>query len=171
MATNFKQSAHAILVDLVNASNVATSLALPPSAISFGEVSYNGGALEDTNVTASATAGSGYRGSVQVTYKRVNMSFMDTLTPGLVIETEAANIRDLVDYLNDVYGIQLEAADLTDTAIPALEFDVNTPVVFYADDASKIFIGQVTLQLTKPRIELASVVPVTFLDGLYAPGV
>lgn len=169
MATNFKQSAHAILVDLVNASNAATSLALAPSAITFGAVTAAGGTPEATKVTASATTGSGYRGSVEVTYNRVNMAFMDVLTPGLVIETEAANIRDLVDYLNDVYGIQLEAADLADTAVPTLQPDVNTPVVFAADAASKIFVGQVTLQLTKTLIELASVVPVTTLDGLYAP--
>ena len=169
MATNFKQSAHAILVDLVNASNAATGLALAPSAITFGEVTAYGGTTEGTIVTVSAATGSGYRGSVEVTYNRVNMAFMDVLTPGLVIETEAANIRDLTDYLNDMYGIQLEAADLADTAVPALEFDVNTPVVFAADAASKIFAGYVILQLTKPRIELASVVRVTTLDGLYAP--
>lgn len=169
MATNFKQSAHDILVDLVNASNAATGLALAPSAITFSAVTFAGGTPELTMVKASATTGSGYRGSVEVIYNRVNMSFMDTLAPLLVIETEAANIRDLAGYLNELFGIQLEAADLVDTPVPELQSDVNTPVVFAADAASKIFVGQVTLQLTKPRIELASVVPVTTLDGLYAP--
>lgn len=169
MATNFKQTAHDILVDLVNASNAATELALPPSAITFGAVTVSDYVPGATKVTASATAGSGYRGSVELHYYRVDMSFMDRLAPGLVIETEAANIRDLADYLNELFGIQLEVADLADTGVPPLEFDVNTPVVFAADADSKIFVGQVILQLTKPRIELASVVPVTVLHGLYAP--
>lgn len=169
MATNFKQTAHDILVDLVNASNAATGLELHPSAITFDNVTAAGGTLEATVVTVSATTGSGYRGSVEVTYNRVNMSFMDALAPGLVIETDATNIRDLAGYLNDMFGIQLEAADLADTLVPELQPYANTPVVFAAEGASKIFVGQVTLQLTMAPIELASMVLVTTLDGLYAP--
>lgn len=168
--TNFKQSAHAILVALLNASNAATSLNLAPSAIAFGAVSpVAEGAAEDTAVTASAQTGSGYRGSVDLQYKRVNFNFMETLAPGMVIETDAASTLELVDYLDNVFGIQLEAGDLVDTVIPALRPDENTPVVFSAGAQSKVFVGSVTINLTKSLISLPTVVLVTTLDGLYAP--
>lgn len=172
MATtsNFKQSAHQILVDLVNASNAATGLALAPGQISFGAVAPKvGGAAEDTVVTISSEIGSGYRGTVDVEYKRVPMSFMENLAPTLVIETEAANTHELIDYLNDVFGINLQAGDLVSTAIPALMPDENTDVVFAAEAASKIFVGETTIPLTKTLITLSTVILVTELDGLYAP--
>lgn len=168
--TNFKQSAHQILVDLVNASNAATGLALTPGQISFGAVApVEGGAVEDTAVTVSSEIGSGYRGTVDVQYRRVNLDFMSTLAPDLLIETEAANTRELIGYLNEVFGIQLEAEELVSTAVPELQPDVNTPVVFEAEAASKIFVGDVTINLTKTLITLSTVLLVTELDGLYAP--
>lgn len=168
--TNFKQSAHQILVDLVNASNAATGLALTAGQISFGAVAaVEGGAPEATAVTVASEIGSGYRGTVNVTYNRVNMGFMADLAPDLLIETEAANTRELTGYLNDVFGIQLGEEELVSTAVPALQPDVNTPVVFAAEPASKIFVGDVTINLTKTLITLSTVLLVTELDGLYAP--
>lgn len=172
MATtsNFKQSAHQILVDLVNASNAATGLALTPGQVSFGEVTpVAGGAVEDTAVTVSSVTGSGYRGSVDLQYKRVNLGFMEDLAPGLVIETDVANTRELVGYLNEVFGINLQEEDLVSTAVPALIPDENTDVVFAAAADSKIFCGETTIPLTKTLITLSTVILVTELDGLYAP--
>ena len=167
--SNFRQTPAKILIDLVNDSNVATSLNLAETAVTFGAPSVGVGTPETTLITASATTGSGYRGSVELQYNRVNLGFMATLAPSLVIETSVTNLQELAEYLNGVYGIQLDASDLVSTPVAGLQPDVNTPFNFVAEAASKIWFGAVALNLTATLITLADVVPVTTLDGLYAP--
>ena len=169
VVSDFTKTPHQILLHLLNESNAATNLALAESAVTFGDITEHDGAV--TEVTVTAASGSGYSGSVDVTYNRVDLGFMNVLTPSLVIETEATATDDatLLAYLNELYDINLVAGDLVSSVIPELEPDVNTPVDFTAEAANKIFWNKATINLTAPMVELASVVPVTTLDGLYAP--
>lgn len=166
--SNYLQAPAQVLLDLINADNTTN---LPLSAVSFGAPT----AVDPeatgliTNVTASATLGSGYSGSQTFTYNRVGLEFMNVNEPDLVIETEETSIHALIPYLNTTFGIQLTADDIEDGVVPAQQPDVNQPLTITAKAGSLVWAGSVVLQLTLPLIPLNTVLTVTALDGLYPP--
>ena len=73
VVSDFTKTPHQILLRLLNESNAATNLALAESAVTFDDVIRDLGAVAEVTVTAAS--GSGYRGSVDVTYIRVDLGF------------------------------------------------------------------------------------------------
>lgn len=166
--SNFKQVNAKILLDLINASNTT---ALPETAITLAAPT---AAAEDptgliTTVVATAATGSGYSGTQEFTYNRVDLGFMAVNEPDLVIETEETTIHALIPQLNATFGIQLTETDIVDGPVPELEPDVITQVVITATPGSLVWAKTVSLDLTKPLVPLSTVLTVTALDGLYPP--
>lgn len=166
--SNFLQTNDKIILDLINHSN---STELPETAVTFGAPVAE---LEDptgliTNLTASATVGSGYSGSQDFVYNRVDLGFMLVNEPDLVIESGEASIHALIPYLNEAFGIQLTADDIVDGVIEEQEPDVVKSVTITATEGSLVWAKSVTLPITLPLIPLNTVLTVTALDGLYPP--
>lgn len=166
--SNFLQTNHKILLDLINADNATT---LPESAVTFGAPATVEGDATGliTNVTASATIGSGYSGSQDFTYNRVGLGFMLVNEPDLVIETNETSKHALIPFLNETFGIQLTAEDIEDGVVETQEPDVMKEITFTATPGSLVWAGSVTLPITLPLIPLNTVLTVTNLDGLYPP--
>lgn len=166
--SNFKQTDEKILLDLINHDNATTMSA---ASVIFGEATSAGDVGNElaTNITLTAATGSGYRGTQTFTYNRVPLSFMDTLDPTLVLVTDELTTHDLLDHLNEHFGVQMTAADIVLDDLPVFLPDVNTDFVLEAAVDSKIFFGTVTLTGTAPTIPLDEVLTVTALDGLYPP--
>lgn len=165
--SNFLQAGEQILLDLINADNAKE---LPLSAVSFGAPTVvEGGAAEATSVTMSANTGSGYKGSQTFTYNRVPLSFMNVNEPDLVVETVEETIHALIPFLNSTFGIQLTEADIVDGPIAPQQPDVNSTITITAAPGSLVFVGSVDLVSTLPLVDLATLLTVTELDGLYAP--
>lgn len=166
--SNFLQTNDQILLDLINHDN---GTELPLTAITFGTpVAQEGdetGLI--TNVTASATVGSGYSGSQDFVYNRVPLSFMNDNEPDFVIETDVSSIHELIPMLNSTFGIQLTEADIVDGVVEEQEPDVMKEITIQAAQDSLVWTGQVTLAITLPLIPLNTVLTVTALDGLYPP--
>lgn len=166
--SNFKQANAKILLDLINDGNTTS---LPESAVTFGAPTTQEGDATGliTNVTASATVGSGYSGSQSFVYNRVGLGFMLVNEPDLVIETSEATKHALIPFLNDTFGIQLTADDIEDGVVEEQEPDVMKSITFTATATSLVWAGSVTLPITLPLIPLNTVLTVTNLDGLYPP--
>lgn len=166
--SNFLQAGEQILLDLINADNAKE---LPLTAVSFAAPAAVGGeaAAEATSVVVSANSGSGYKGSQTFTYNRVPMSFMNANEPDLVVETVEETIHALIPFLNSTFGIQLTEADIVDGPIAAQEPNVNAVITITATPESLVFVGSVDLVSTLPLVDLATLLTVTELDGLYAP--
>lgn len=165
---DFTQNAIAILLAQVNLDNSSN---LTAAQVTFGvpAVGTTGLGAPATTVSITANAGSGLTGSVQVVYQRVDLGFMATLDPALVITSGAGTTLDLLPFLNSYYGLALSADDIVDEALPATQADVNTPVVLTAVATSLIYQGSVSLNLTAPVAQLSDTITVTELSGLTAP--
>lgn len=164
--SNFNQANNKIVLDLINEQNAQS---LPEGSISFGAPTEVVAGQIATTLVTTAQPGSGYRGSVELTYNRVPLSFMDTNEPDLVLETDATTTQGLIPALNAAFGILLTNDDITDAPIPELEPDVDTTVALTATATTLVWHGSVDLTLTKTLVELSSVLTTTTLDGLYPP--
>lgn len=164
--SNFLQAPEQVLLDLINADNAK---ALPLTAVTFAAPAEVVPGEIASTVVMSATTGSGYKGSQTFTYNRVPLSFMNTNEPDLVIESEEASVHGLIPFLNTTFGIQLTADDIEDTPIEEQEPDVVKQVTITAKAGSLVWHGSVTLDITLPLVDLATLMTVTTLDGLYPP--
>lgn len=167
--SNFLQSGAQIVLDLINADNAKE---LPLSAVTFdAPVRMDPEDVENvaTSVTIRATTGSGYKGEQTFNYDRVPMSFMNVNEPDLIIETHELSVHALIPFLNTTFGIQLTTDDIVDAPVPVQQPDVNTTLTITAAEGSLVFAGSVDLTLTLPLVDLATLLTVTDLDGLYPP--
>lgn len=170
--SDFSKTPFQILLDLINEQH---GTALPETAVTFAAPIADA-TTDDApahrlgaKVTASATTGSGYKGSKEFNYHRVGLSFMDANEPDLIIETHEASAHALIPYLNTTFGINLTTDDIEDTPIPVQEPDVNTQIELVAKPGSLVFAGSQALTFTLPLVELGSVLTMSTLDGLYPP--
>lgn len=170
--SDFSKTPFQILLDLINEQHGTN---LPASAVTFNAPTADA-TTDDApahrlgaKVTASATTGSGYKGSKEFNYHRVALSFMAANEPDLVIETHEESMHALIPYLNTTFGINLTTDDIEDTPIPVQQPDVNTQITITAKAGSLVFAGSQALTFTLPLVELGSVLTMSTLDGLYPP--
>lgn len=163
---DFTKSAVQILIDQINEDNTST---LTPALINFGAVAVDGGGLRNSNITATAVGGSGYTGSVQFKYDRVDLATIPGARPTAFLVGDAINLADLIDEINVAYQLGLTAADFVDVAIPAFpgtEPHETQTINLAAKATSLIYRGTLVLTLDANDVTLASVVPNTTLNGL-----
>lgn len=158
-----------ILVDLINTDNAS---ALTSELVTFGLPTVAGGAspTRNTELTVNAAEGSGYTGSVLVTYNRVALSTLPVISskPAEFQLGDATLISDLLEEINTLYGVKITAADFVDGPLPTFTGELNeehdVQVVAHAD--SLIYIGSLTLKLKAEDKDLGLVITVTALNGL-----
>jgi hypothetical protein len=170
--SDFSKTPFQILLDLINEQHGTN---LPETAVTFAAPVADA-ATDDApahrlgaKVTASATTGSGYKGSKEFNYHRVGLTFMEANEPDLVVETHEASVHALLPFLNTTFGINLTTDDIEDTPIPVQEPDVMTQIELVAKADSLVFAGKQALTFTLPLVELGSVLTMSVLDGLYPP--
>jgi hypothetical protein len=115
------------LMDLIASANtepvfISADLVTPGIPVAI-DPSTNGG--ENTAITLSAKAGSGYSGSISVKYSRINLHDIldiDTDIPEIYFETTASSVSfsDVVAQFNSQYGLNLTADDFVDGVFPTV---------------------------------------------------
>lgn len=167
--SDLTKAPNAILIDLINTDN---SSSLTEALVTFGLPTVAGGAspARNTELTVSAAPGSGYTGSVLVTYNRVGLSTLPVIStrPAEFQLGDAVNISDLIPEINALYGINLTPADYVDGPLPTFTGELNEEhdVQIVAGADSLVFFGSLTLTLKAEDKDLGTVITITALNGL-----
>lgn len=173
-----------ILLDLINNDN-STSFQMGQLLFSAptvranddGEPSHNN---RRTSIRVTAAEGTGYTNYVNVQYNRIHFrDVFEVANPDPAIEFpvaamefdlgENARLTDLIPEINTRYGLNLQASDFWDRALPA--FDGPPP---YADSfvrleskpESPVFVGGVRLRIKPNDYPLDQRLPNNTLSGL-----
>lgn len=174
--TDLTKAPKEIMLALINTDNGTT---LTDALIDFGVPTAATGETpaRNTELTVTAKAGSGYSGSVVVTYNRLHLQ-NDVLTASGKDATfglgDATKIADFVEELNTLLNIKLDPTDFEDGDLPVFEGLPNEvkPVQLVAKQDSLCYIGSLTFNVKAEDIPLSSVLTITELDGLtYVPPV
>jgi hypothetical protein len=117
IALDFNQPAVDILLDQLNYDNNA---GITPQLVVFQNPSANAtGAQRNTTVQITSVEGSGFTGSVDWQYNRVDISVVPGIRSTLIsVPNGATLISQLLPNINLAYGIQLTAEDIVDGPIP-----------------------------------------------------
>lgn len=117
IALDYNQPAASILLDQINYDNNASA---STDDVTFGVPSANAsGAARNTTLTISSVVGSGFTGSVDWQYNRVDISVVPGIRSKLItVPAGAVNISDLIPNINLAYGIQLLTTDIVDGVLP-----------------------------------------------------
>jgi hypothetical protein len=161
---------NACILALINRDN--TSVVLPPAAVTFGLPSTATTGTKNTQVTVSAVAGSGYKGSQVVNYNRLHLD-SDVATPNAAVLTyskgDAVNISDFLPEINaSLRNVTILAADIVDGVIPTFTGtagETHTATLTASEDSLR-FIGSLTFTIKLDDIDLATVITTTNMDGL-----
>jgi Zn-dependent alcohol dehydrogenase len=163
---DFTKSDVQILLDQINEDNTS---ALTIALVSFGAVATDNGGVRNSKISATALAGSGYSGSVDFLYNRVDLATIPGARSTVFQAGDATNLSDLIDEINVAYQLNLTAADFVDAPIPAFpgaEPHETQTIDLVAKAGSLIFVGTLTLTIDANDIPLSNVVTTTTLNGL-----
>lgn len=129
---------------------------------------------KNTSVVLTAISGQGYTGTETFYYDRLDIQtqVMAVKAPSgatLVNKLTYNTIADILVDLNAAYGLDILAADLSNSTASAV---VNTyPGSLTLDIAATCltYTGTLTVAITDPAIAVASVLSTTVMTGLIAP--
>lgn len=108
-----------------------------------------------------------FSGEVTVKHTRLNLGDLLVLVSA---DVSASNIGTTLDFalaLNKVYGTNFTADDIVNTPVSLV--DGSGGITLVAKDTSRGWVGSVTFQLTKGRVQLSDAITTTRLDGLDYP--
>lgn len=154
-----------IIVDLINYDNGTT---LTTNSLSFGLPSPITGE-RNTQVTATALAGSYYTGSVNLTYNRIDLLEVPGVRSKVFEIAYGATIADIIPDINLAYAINLTVDDFVDGLLPDFTDHIpNEEKTFelVANSKSLIFINSVVLSAVRRDVELSTIITKTMLSGL-----
>jgi hypothetical protein len=165
--SDFTKDPKQILLDLINDQN---SSSLQVAMLTFGLPTAATGSspARDTDLILTAVQGSGYTGSVTVSYNRVDMATIPGVRATVFQKGDATKISDLIPEINTAYQLALTTDDYVDGALPTFtgtpneQHDFN--VVAGADSIP--YRGTMILQVKADDIPLSSVITTTTLNGL-----
>lgn len=183
--SDFTKDEKQIVVDLINFDNsVGTGeegthccaltlevveLGLPVTSVTTG------GEERNTDIEVSALPGSGYTGSVTVSYNRLNIAdFVPLRVEGGVLKLpvgDATMFADMIPEINVALGINLTTTSYEDGAIgewlgqPNEEKVITIPMS--ADNP--VYIGSLEVTLMAEDIPLSSIITNMILMGLNLP--
>jgi hypothetical protein len=169
MATDFTKAPKQIILDLINEKN--PSLGLTEELVTFGAPAvYSGAENRNTKLTLAAVEpSSGYSGSRDIFYNRVDISVVPGTRSKVFSLGNAVNISDLIPEINARYGINLTADDYTDAALPTFTDQVpgeEKDFTITITAGSLVWTNSVTLQLQRNDIPLEDAIAENILDGL-----
>lgn len=167
--TDFTQLPLDIMCALINATN-ATSLT--KNDITFGAISVQASGNKNTGVTITAKAGSGYTGTRDLTYDRVDLATIPGTRSNEFALGSATKAIDLIPAINAAYQLNLQPEDYENDDLPTFDGvdpQEKKPFTLRAKAGSYIFRGSVNLLIDGNDVDLAQLITVTELDGLTYP--
>lgn len=158
MAVNFNQPSLAMFFQLLNEEN---NTAFNSSIVDLSAPSPMTG-TRNTAITVTAKVASGYSGSVNLTYNRLDLTvFTDGNTEFTL--NGISTTEDLLPAINARFGLQMAVTDIIVEAV------VNGAVNLKARSTSLVWVGNVDITIIQPDIELDTVIVDTELDGFEYP--
>lgn len=162
--SDFTKNPQQILLDLLNESN---SINLTVADLEFAVAGPAAAeALRNTNLSVTAGEGSGYGGTVQVNYDRLQLADFVGDTVLAFNADQQVNISDFVSAVNQLLGINLTAGiDYTDgpigtwNNIPQEVKVVTVPIL----PGSLVYLGTLEFTVTADEISLSGTITVTSL--------
>lgn len=169
MATDFTKNADQIIIDLINEANAT---ALTPADITFSVPTETESGNRNTAITITAVANSGYTGTRDLTYDRVDLAQVPGSRNKEFNIGSVTSVFGLLPAINAAYGINLTEADVEDTAMPTFEGTdplEKATLVITAKPGSLVYRGSVELVIDGNDVDLATLITVTELNGLNYP--
>lgn len=131
------------IVELINAANVL-AVPLKPSDVAYRTPVQDLGQLHNTRLTVDAAPESGYKGSVDVFYSRIELA--KASTSGLMSEIPISS-ESIIAHLNQHPEVQLSLQDLTALDVPELQVGDTVTVQVVAKDDSLGWTGTAEVAL------------------------
>lgn len=169
MNSNYKQSSVQIILDLINFYN---GTAIKRHQVDFGAITPTEG--KQVHLVLHSRRGGGFYGDSAVYYNRVDLAEIPYAANGQEHEYDVSTASGVLDFINSRYGVKIDATDvaidgqdLLDADFPvSQEYDVPQAFVITAKPTSPVWIGSLTINLTKTRVKLQDIWTVTILEGL-----
>jgi hypothetical protein len=160
---DYTKTAKALLMELFNTANPGMNM--PEAAATLGAPGVNAGsdsATRNTALTLTAVGGSGYTGSLGLTYNRLHIDtgVVSTGSATFAKTSGLVTISDVVALLNTRFSINLvKDEDYTDGSLPTFTGDVpdeshTFTLTILAD--SLVYRGSVVITLTAGDVDLTS---------------
>lgn len=167
--SDFTQGQDKIILDLVNYTN-NSNLTLDQVELTNLVPQED----EQVKVTLVTKEGSGYSGSVDVFYNRLNFhTFSLIFYPEylLIPQGEAVNISDLLPQVNAAFGVALTAEDIFDAPIEGWIGDPNEilPIELMINPDNKVYYLGTVIMLDGNDIPLSEIITSTILSGMNLP--
>lgn len=171
--SDFTKDARSIITDLINFDN--PDLQLPADMVDYSNPIPMTGNYRNTDLTVTPRPGSGYTGSTNVFYDRLDITAFALTVNGMediVFDAlEHSRLSHLIPQLNLLLGINLTDADYVDIDLPSFNDIPNEElsVTVAIRPSSLIYIGNLTIKIKANPIMLNEVVAITYLTGLQYP--
>lgn len=167
--SDFTQDEDKIILDLVNYDNQTN---LSKDQVAIGPVSNT---VNESTVSVSAKADSGYGGAETVSYTRLDIAeFVDTVItdPIVVQQGNALKLSDFLPELNALLGTAIQPSAIVDVSFAGHEWQPNEQleVPFAMNAFSKVYKGSFPIKVEAADIPIASVISKKVLSGLHLPG-
>lgn len=160
-----------LVVDIINNDN---GTSLTPDMVTFGTpVLLDGSGKYNSQVVATATDKSIYRGSTTISYNRIDIGDIPAGRPTIFPVFQEVNISDLIPKIDEAFNLALTPADYIDALLPTFLDNIpneEKPFDLFAAPTSLIFLNKLTLRVHRPAINLLLAIPNVILSGLtYTP--
>lgn len=157
---------------ILDAANNQNATKLTATDVSFGQPTV---APDDVVTTSGKNTqirltgnGTTWTGTVVVNYTRLNLSDIVTLTSDTLRVAAVSSTKELINYLNYLYGMLLTEDDIVDEPI-TLDAQGSGTATINAAAGSLGWVGSVTLKLVKGDAIVDFTLTETSLDGLNYP--
>jgi len=165
MAATFSKQA------VLNCLNETNGSLLTLSDVAFSSVSSGNFNGKNTKVTLTAVPDSGYTGTEDYSYNRLELTELDFNETQLGLNYIASNgqtIADIVSLINAFNQTKLTEADIQNwnTPVPHPPSGQTLAITLQADPQSYAWVGSATVEIRNIKPHIKTVAILTELDGL-----
>lgn len=165
--THLNKLGRDLILDIVNKTN-ASDITFAEVDFSTPEIVAGAGISRNTTVLVTALPNGRYKGERRVYYWRLPIQQVIgeefRRFPMLGMPT---NTLMIAQEINTRYNLRLTAEDIHVDPINELQKPFN--VTIRIKPGSYAFLGEVTMQIVEPAVDLSDVITVNLLEGLYYP--
>jgi hypothetical protein len=169
MATDFTKMPLEILVDLINQTN---GCALTTADVSFSAPTVLTNASRNTGMLITATPGSPYSGSRNVTYNRVDMGMIPGLrSTEFTMDPSWRYMHEVVPTINAAYNLNLQPEDYYDDVLPDFSDSTlnNHNFLLRAKPGSYVYINMLVLTAVGGKTLISDYLTQNLLSGFILP--
>lgn len=156
-----------LILDVINRTNT--------SSITFMDVDFSlpqnipsAGSGRNTTVLVTALPNSRYKGERRVYYWRLPIDqVISEQYRRFPVEGSPTNTLQLIQEVNNRYGLRLTAEDIVVEEIDTSQKPVDISIRIKS--GSYAYIGEVTLNVVAPAIDLSDIITIDLLEGLVYP--